>query len=192
MERRISWPILLHIKGKKMPKCVLYIHLEEIPDISEVVSKPPCFNLRFCYKINLLKSCMSLCFDLKLKEHCNSFYFANIPKINIFTYKAFRKIHSCLQSQHMHHAGSNSVSQAAVLPLTLFSSCVLSATWGPVKKRLQSFVQTGVPARAMLPAKECNKSYLPSNTPRYYRHFISVIKEKSKLLRGSTCLPLLR
>lgn len=175
-----------------MPKCVLYIHLEETPDISEVISKPPCFNLRFRYKINLLKSCMSLCFDLKLKEHCNSFYFANIPKINIFTYKAFRKIHSCLQSQHMHHAGSNSVSQAAVLPLTLFSSCVLSATWGPVKKRLQSFVQTGVPARATLPAKECNKSDLPSNTLRHYRHFISVIKENSKLLRGSTCLPLLR
>lgn len=107
---------------------------------------------------------MSLCFDLKLKEHCNSFYFANIPKINIFTYKAFRKIHSCSQSQHMHHAGSNSVSQAAVLPLTLFSSCGLSATWGPVRKRLQSFVQAGVPAKAMPPAKECNKSNLSSNT----------------------------
>lgn len=123
---------------------------------------------------------MSLCFDLKLKEHRNSFYFANIPKINIFTYKAFRKIHSCLQSQHMHHAGSNSVSQAAVLPLTLFSSCVLSATWGPVKKRLQSFVRTGVPEKAVLPAEECNKSDLSPSTLGYFRYFISAVKEKSK------------
>lgn len=61
------------LRAKKMPKCVLYIHLEEILGISEVVSKPPCFNLRFFYKINLLKSCMSLRFDLKLKEQCNSF-----------------------------------------------------------------------------------------------------------------------
>lgn len=157
MQRRFSWPILLHIKDKKLPKCVLYVHLEEIPGISDVVSKPPCFNFRFCHKINLLKSCMLLCFDLKLKVHCNSFYFANMKKVNIFTYKAFRKIHSCLQSQHMHHAGSNSASQAPVLPLMLFSSYVLSATWGPVKKRLQNFMQAGVPTKAMPPAKECSE-----------------------------------
>lgn len=173
-----------------MPKHVLYICLGR--NLWHFWS---CFEaILFQFEIlllkNLLKSCMSLCFDLKLKEHRNSFYFANIPKINIFTYKAFRKIHSCLQSQHMHHAGSNSVSQAAVLPLTLFSSCALSTTWGPVKKRLQSFMWTGVPEKAMLPAKECNKSNFSSSTLRHFRYFASVIKEKSKLWRCYTHLPL--
>lgn len=99
---------------------------------------------------------MPVCFDLKLKELCNSFDFVNIPKINIWLIKVrgFIPVYSrahvlCLCQLCQPHSCPSS----GLWP----TSCVPWVVWRLLKREPRLSCGQVSQHKGKLPSKECNK-----------------------------------